>query len=530
MNYRWSTRGDVAAFFALMPDNLATLAILATILLGFGLPPEIVFGRMVPGTALGVWVGDWLYGWMAFRLARRENNPSACAIPLGLDTPSSIGIAVCVLGPVFLQARQDGMDALAAGLAAWHVGISTMLLIGLFKLVVSFFGDWIRRNVAPAALLGSLAGVGIALLGFMQLANVFSAPVAGLLSFAILFFALVGRMRLPLNAPGVLAAIVAGTAAYHVMGAAGFSPGAYDPPPLHFYFHLPVPTLSGLRHLADALPYVSVSIPFAILTVVGGINVAASAHVLGDRYRTRSVLLVEAFSTIVAGLFGGVAQTTPYAGFPAYKTLGARAGYAFFVGLFIGLGGILGYVSFFVELIPATVLAPILVFLALEVAAQPFLDCPRAHAAAAGMAILPAMARLLAIYLSDPNFTPPGHFAGLLDAADDVFSPARVVVVLGNGFILSGMLWGGFMAEFANRRFPRACAFLLACGALSLFGVVHSPFADGRMFLPWNLAGANLLATLHVAAAYFGAAAAVALLARGSSPLPESAPGGASSD
>ena len=43
------------------------------------------------------------------------------------------------------------------------------------------------------------------------------------------------------------------------------------------------------------------------------------------------------------------------------------------------------------------------------------------------------------------------------------------------------------------------------------------------MFVPWNLAGANLRATLHVAAAYFVAAAAVALLAWRSSPLPESA-------
>ena len=80
---------------------------------------------------------------------------------------------------------------------------------------------------------------------------------------------------------------------------------------------------------------------------------AASAHEVGDPYRTRSVLMTEAVSTLVAGFFGGVAQTTPYAGYPAYKSMDARAGYTVMTALFIGLGGMLGYISFFVEFIPA---------------------------------------------------------------------------------------------------------------------------------------------------------------------------------
>ena len=39
-------------------------------------------------------------------------------------------------------------------------------------------------------------------------------------------------------------------------------------------------------------------------------------------------------------------------GQPAYKGMGARAGYTLLTGLFIGLGGMLGYVSYIVELIP----------------------------------------------------------------------------------------------------------------------------------------------------------------------------------
>ncbi len=508
-----------------MPDNMATLAIMAALLLGFGIPPGIVFGRMVPGTALGVLVGDAIYTWLAIRLARRSGNPRTCAIPLGLDTPSSIGIAVCVLGPAFLQARQGGLSPDEAGLAALNLGIATMLIIGCFKLAMSFCGGWIQRQVPSAALLGSLAGVGIALLGFLQLANLFTVPVAGLVSLAILFFSLLGRMRLPGNFPGVLAAILVGTLVYHAMGLAGLSPGTYVPPPARFYFHLPLPTLAGLANLGSAMPYVSVSLPFAILTVIGGINVAASAHALGDPYSTRSVLMTEAISTLVAGFFGGVAQTTPYAGFPAYQRMDARAGYTLLVGLFIGLGGILGYVSFIVELIPAPVLAPILIFLALEVTAQPYLSSPPRHAAAVGLALLPGLARLLSIYLTNPDILPPDTLARLLSTPAGTGFPALLIlIVLGNGFILTGMLWGGFLAETINRRFGPASVYLLICSALSLFGVIHSPLVSGDLFLPWRTEGMPRQVAFQFAFAYLLAAAILYLLAKRSSPEPDAPP------
>ena len=85
--------------------------------------------------------------------------------------------------------------------------------------------------------------------------------------------------------------------------------------------------------------------PFGLLMVVGGINVSESARAAGDDYRTRDILLAEAVSTLVAGLCGGVAQTTPYIGQPAYKHMGARTGYTLLAGLFVGLGGIFGIIS-----------------------------------------------------------------------------------------------------------------------------------------------------------------------------------------
>ena len=518
-SYRWFSRGDIAAFFALMPDNMATLAVMVAILLGFGFPTDLVLGRMVPGTALGVLVGDLIYTWLAIRLAKRSGNPKTCAVPLGLDTPSSIGIVICVLGPVFLNARQEGLTPEDAGVTAWNIGIASMLIIGCFKFIMSFCGGWIQRNTPAAALLGSLAGVGIALLGFMQLANLFTVPVAGLVALAILFFTLIARMRLPGNFSGVLAAIIVGTVIYHGMGLAGINPGTYVKPPMTFYFHLPAPTAAGILHFGDALKYITVSLPFAILTVIGGINVTASAHAEGDHYNTRSVLMTEAVSTLVAGLFGGVAQTTPYAGFPAYKRLDARAGYTLLVGLFIGLGGILGYVSFIVELIPAAVLAPILIFLALEVTSQPYLCAPKRHAAAVGLAILPGLARLVSIYFSNPDYVSTETLHRLINADTGIgFPPVLIVFVLGNGFILTGMLWGAFMAEMIDRRFARSALYLLICAVLSLFGIIHSPYPSGDMLIPWQAQGLPQQIAVQFFAAYLLTAVMVFLLARASTP------------
>ena len=53
--------GDTNAFFALLLDNVVNLVVLSGILVfQFGFPADFVLTRMVPGTALGVMIGDLL--------------------------------------------------------------------------------------------------------------------------------------------------------------------------------------------------------------------------------------------------------------------------------------------------------------------------------------------------------------------------------------------------------------------------------------------------------------------------------------
>src|SRR6185295_8829740 len=153
--YNWAAKGDINAFFGLMLDNVVNLAVLAGILVaGFGFPAPLVYTRMFPGTALGVLFGDVVYTVMAIRLARRTGRTDVTAMPLGLDAPSTIGMALTVLGPAFIVAKSRMPEADAA-ILAWQVGMATMVLMGVFKVMMSFVGDSIRRWVPQAGLLGS---------------------------------------------------------------------------------------------------------------------------------------------------------------------------------------------------------------------------------------------------------------------------------------------------------------------------------------------------------------------------------------
>lgn len=489
--YRWFVAGDWNGFFGLMFDNLTVLSFLAGILIFvFHYPAEIIYTRMFPGTAFGVLFGDLVYTWLAFRLARRTGSRNVTAMPLGLDTPSTIGIALVVLGPAFIGLKNEGLSEHDAAMMTWYIGMATMVFIGIVKVVFSFFGEWVQRVVPQAGLLGSLAGIGLALIGLLPLIDVFGMPLVGVVALGLIFYALVAGIGLPRRIPGVLASVAAGTLLYYALGPLGIIGGTYAGlPPMDLHFGLPLPTLGFIDGMIPALKYLPLAIPFGILTVVGGINVTESARVAGDDYNTREILLTEAAATLVAGICGGVAQSTPYIGQPAYKRMGSRAGYTVLTGVFIGLGGIFGVVSFFVELIPRAVLAPILVFVALDIMVQAFLACPARHAPAVAFAFFPTVARLLAIKLGNPEVVPPEVFSRLMNGGGKALPEMLVTVALGNGFIVTAMLWGGFVAELIDRKLRSSAVYLLLLAGLAFFGVVHSASPDGAMYLPWTLEG-----------------------------------------
>ncbi len=503
-SYIWAAPGDVNAFFGLMLDNIAglvlTVGMLASI---FQFPVDFSLRYMVPGTAIGVMIGDLMFFWLAFRYAKQTGKTNVTAMPLGLDTPSTIGMVLFVIGPAFVVAKEkllaegvaETVAVQMAAMDAWHIGICAIFITGLIKLLMSFGSNWVRTVFPRAGLLGSLAAIALVLIAFMQLPRLALNPIVGFASLVIVLVTLVARGKLPFRIPGALGAVTIGCIVWYLMVGTDAAVGTHLAPNLPNDGTHPVwfPTewltvfsfswFSSMEATVQYLPYI---IPFAIATVIGGIDCAESAASVGDDFDTRNVISIEALATIGASICGGVIQTTPYIGHPAYKAMGGRAAYTLATALFVGGAGLIGYFGLLHKFIPEAALLPILIFIGIEITAQSFHATPRRHYAALAIACLPALAKLIMIYV--------GQFAVWLNW-DTMPAAARAELqslilhmnVLAGGFILTSLIWASAMAKIIDRRFIHASVYMAVGGLLVLFGVMHSPLEGDKMFLPWNL-------------------------------------------
>lgn len=550
-SYTWAARGDINAFFGLMLDNVAGLVLTVTMLSSiFSFPIEFALRTMIPGTAIGVLMGDLLFFGLAFRLAKREGRSDVTAMPLGLDTPSTIGMVLFVLGPAFAgksaelaRAAGQQLDSLRASVAdgtadaaaqqlfqeielgaathAWHIGMGALLITGLIKAALALGAGWLRRIFPRAGLLGSLAAIALVLIAFNPLPKIADDPIVGFASLVIVLATLVARGQLPFKIPGALGAVVVGCGLWYLLRLIDTGLGtqfAHTPEASELVL-LPTEWLSAfsmawLTSLPEALGYLPYIIPFAITTVIGGIDCTESAASAGDAYDTRQVIGIESLATIMAGLCGGVIQTTPYIGHPAYKAMGGRAAYTLATALFVGGAGVIGYFSVLFRILPEAAVLPILIFIGIEITAQSFQATPRRHYAALAVACLPALAKLIMIVLG--QYVPPETMSsnpGILHLR-----------VLAGGFIITSLMWASAMAYITDRRMFGAAGYFVGGGLMVLFGIMHSPMDGDKMFWPWNI-GVTLDATgsavvdpqlrqlvFEFALAYFVMAAIVGLL------------------
>lgn len=498
------TAGDINGFFGVMTDNLATLSLVSMILMGFGFPFSVISGYIVPGTAFAVFIGDILFMSFGIWLTKKLNRNDICAMPAGLDTPSSIGLAVAVIGPAFVAMKQGGMTPETAGLNAWYLGMAGVIIIGVIKIAFVPFANSIQKIVPMAGLLGSLAAVCIGLIGFTAVVEIFSMPIVGLISLALVIYTLVARINLPKKLPGVFIAIFAGTVIYHTLGNLGIAVGPYFMPVYKFKLALPVPNLNFILGLSQIVKYLPIVIPFAILVVIGNINTTESAVAGGDPYKSKSILFIDGVSTLLGGFFGSICQTTAYIGQPAYKKLGSRIGYLLLTAVFIGCGGVFGYLAFFVLLIPKAVLAPMLLFISLEIVAQSFSVTPKHHAAAVCFSFFPCIARAMSIQFQ--TLISPEKMQGLITQSGQTLPIVLVITALGAGFILVSMLWGAFMAEIIDKHLKKASIYLILLAVFSFFGIVHSAALDGSLYFPWNLSGPQQTLAYYFSTGYLAMA------------------------
>jgi AGZA family xanthine/uracil permease-like MFS transporter len=529
----WARWGDVNAFFALMLDNVAALLLLMA-LIGSNTSnvpnrPDrfmawFVVDWIIPGHAVGVLVGALIYTWLGARLARRTGRTDVTAMPLGLDTPSAFGVGLLVLIPTLVEAQAErGMNHHTASVFAWNVGMVVLVLLGLFKAVLAPLGNWARRLVPRAALLGPLAVITLALITFLPMAReVAATPVVGFPALAILLVSLMAGQGGARHYPGVLIAIIGGLIVYVI----GFGVGNWQG-----WEVVPLPDTSILaRGLGRRLPAVMwttdwwltvggkaltmlpVVLPFGLATVIGGIECTESAEAAGDSYDTRSILLGQSVASVATGCCGGVIQTTPYYGHPAYKTMGAHIGYPVFVALVLAVVCLFGWFRDLYTWVPQAALFPVIIYIGLQTVAHSVRVTSVRHYPAVALAAVPVLAYLALIMLRLALGARPPDPAGA--------ALAQTLLCLANGFVITTVLWAAALTALLDGQRNRAAAYLLVAGLCSLVGLIHSPMASAALAWPtpeWlaSLPGsARLLTPYHWAAGYTLAAGAIFLWPR----------------
>src|SRR5574337_1687002 len=205
MKYRWFVRGDIDGFFGLFIDNLLQLMVIAVLgRLVSGLPPELITGRILPGAAVSILIGNLLYAWQARRLMRESGRTDVTALPYGINTPSLLAFLFLIMGPVY---QETGNPTLA-----WQAGLLACLLSGIMETAGAFIGDWLRRHTPRAALLSALAGVAITFIAMGFIFQIFASPAIAILPMMMILVAYASRIRMPLGLPGGFLAVLTGIA------------------------------------------------------------------------------------------------------------------------------------------------------------------------------------------------------------------------------------------------------------------------------------------------------------------------------
>ena len=508
---RWFVRGDVDGFFGLAIDNLVQLLLidaLCRFVLGF--PAELIYGRILPGVAVSLLIGNLFYAWQAMQLGRKLGRADVCALPYGINTVSLFAYVFLVMLPAKLAAEAAG--AADPATVAWQAGLAACVGSGIIELAGAFFAEALRKATPRAALLGTLAGIALTFISIGFLFRSYARPLVGLATLAIVLLIYFGKRRFRGGLPGGLVAVLLGTLFAWMQGYAPV--GAR--PEVGLSFHPPIPIFGDLFAALSGnwLAYVSVILPMGLFNLIGSLQNIESAEAAGDSFPTRPSLAANGIGTLAAALFGSCFPTTIYIGHPGWKGMGARAGYSVLNAAFFTVVCFTGSLAWIAWAVPIDAGMAIVLWIGIVITAQAFQATPLAHAPAVVVGLLPGVAAWGALLLKNGlraagMGTPGGEAFGpqLIDRLLLSDTWAHGVFALEQGFILTSMILAAATAEIIEQNFERAAAWCFAGAALAGAGLIHS-----YRFTPADTA-VSLTPALQPAIGYL-AMGAVFLLAR----------------
>ncbi|KIL45054.1 NCS2 family permease [Jeotgalibacillus soli] len=456
VHYPWYKKEDTDAFFALFQNNLANFVIIAVTMLGMGFSAEIVFGKVIPGAAVAVMVGNLYYAHMANRLAQKEGRTDVTALSYGISTPVMFVFLFGVLAPALALTNDHEL--------AWKIAVAAAFLSGLVEALVSLSGNWVRNHLPRAAMLGALAGVALTFIAGEMLFNTFSVPVVGLVSLIIIIVGVVGKMSMPFKIPTSLFAVLIGTILAFVLGYQ--SPAQITEGLTHVGFYPILPSLAafeGMNYLFGSLiGLLAIILPITLYNAIETMNNVDAMAAAGDSYDVRESQAVDGVGTMLGAVFGGLFPTTVYIATVGSKWMGAGRGYSILNAIVFGLAAMSGVIAAFSAIIPLAAVAPILVFVGISMVATAFQSNDAKYFPAVALAMLP--------YLANYVMTRFNNAAG-----DVVSNISAGIVPLGQGAMFTGIILGAITVYIIDKQYRKASIFSLIGALLSFVGFMHAP-------------------------------------------------------
>jgi AGZA family xanthine/uracil permease-like MFS transporter len=464
--FHWWHKGDLDGFFGLFVDNLIQL-ILIVVLCGaiLHMPGEMVYGRILPGVAVSLLLGNIFYAFQARALSRRTGQAQVTALPYGVNTVSLFAYILFVMKPVLDQTHDVEL--------AWKVGLAACLGSGLIELGGAFVAGRVKKITPRAALLATLAGIAITFISMDFCFRIFADPLVGFIPLAFILIQYIGRIVLPAGVPAGLVAVISGSAL-------AWSLGRMDPAVLANAIqlqvqipHLFITDLLGATFSTYMITFLPVIIPMGLFNLLGSLQNLESAEAAGDVYPVKSSLVVNGLGTIVAACFGSVFPTTIYIGHPGWKKMGAGAGYSIANGIAITLLCLLGLVGFVSALIPVEAGAAILLWIGITIASQAFQATPREHAPAVVIGFFPALAAWGLLMLESALRAAGTNVEAVGMKALSMQLPIAGMISLERGFIFTSMILAAMTVCLIEKKYRAATAWAAVAAAVSATGLMH---------------------------------------------------------
>jgi AGZA family xanthine/uracil permease-like MFS transporter len=456
IKYPLFVKEDIDGFFALFQNNLANFVVIAITLIRMGYPTSIVYGRIIPGAAISVLFGNIYYAHMAKQLAEKENRIDVTALSYGISTPVMFIYLFAVMQPALALTGNPEL--------AWKIGVAACFLGGLVDVIGSLIGNFIRKHIPRASMLGALAGVAFSVIGAQMFFHTYESPIIGLLSLTIILIGFLGRKRMPFKIPSTLFAIIIGTIIAYTFKEASINQLSEGLSIAGFY--PPLPTLAfidGFKQLFG--PFVSmfaVLLPISIYNFIETMNNVEAMAAAGDNYDAGKCQLTDGIGIIVGSLFGGVFPTTVYIASVSAKWTNARRGYSIINGIVFLIASMFGIIAVLSEIIPLPVIAPILVFVGMSMVVQSFTSVPKRHFPAVVLAMIPYLANYM-----------QSKFANSAPEALEAVSTA--IIPLGNGAMFIALIWGAILVFIIDNEFIKASVTSVIAALLAAIGLIHAP-------------------------------------------------------